>query len=724
MENTNENERLDNQKKRFGRILKKPFPMDSNNHFHFQFMDHIGKDYLASIWKQFKTSINAKNQENSIIALVQTSGAGKTKLGYSIGTYYTTVCMINIIMGGTLSRPVKLLCEVIQNICKGKEDKFIAAKESLNAVRLFILAYLWWIKFVLGNNQHISQRRRIILELQENGVGEEGVYSLLSDLFLQVGVNNEGAIIEKFVQFNIWFKKNCEPSEPLVIFYDEIAEIKGLCPGAFYHRNDFINKIDLSRNYEETKKKPDPDSSYTQLADLFYALRLVMLELTNKFSWIQIFASTKFSICDISQLEESSPTRSRIVTCHLNYLFKSKDMVTFLEEQFGKFESSKRVENYMNYFIGRPLFFVNYFIPELLEQCESKKYKRIEDLFADLKHIVSKAFKEGVLKFSKNVLKRYISDKHIPLSALQFKSIQQMVYEIYFHLRCRGGVIRTNEPEAIKALTTAGLLYYSGDDDNQILLNTEPLFVQAIYKTLDNRSGYIFTMLRTQLDHVNPKLATKGYIAEDILAWYFVSTSLLQKEGCLLKDIIYPLLNKKIHFPSWLNEAKVYLEFALPMGSQEKEHFKKAFGKIPREDKLLYQLHNVVGPDLLIPFHLKDKKGLLVIQSKARETLDVKKAISSLSWERFGKFLPSNFSDMHYVKAVFSVKSFDFFKKFETSLNQLNDTSDYPIFILDDIQAFPEDVCQTLKKTCSQDSEVLRGIRGSKKKILKFLSKK
>jgi hypothetical protein len=365
---------------------------------------HVVSD-LASNLSIYTTGV----QRSRLHALVLASGGGKTKCFYSIAaeckrlSYSVVPVLIHCAFSSAskdLPTPFARCTAILDNI----KDQLLLARRTLLDASAFhsvregftsflqmnrlllsyaLLAYVTvavdvWIhleKICSGD----TDRLEMYLRIQQFAAEGEDYWTTVADVFchlLKEDVSScvdglpEQQLAEKADKRFMTIEGQLKSSgTELILFFDEVSAFSGKCEGLFLHDDDCVEFKSGERAGSRAVKELF-DNVDGQKADMFYGVRQWMLRNHKKI--LQVVLDTRLSQWAMQQLfVASSPLRDSVIELSPFYSVTVNDMVAVLQYYFDvpvEVWSNSAVRNCLAMHEGRPIFFFEDFIPQLVHE--------------------------------------------------------------------------------------------------------------------------------------------------------------------------------------------------------------------------------------------------------------------------------------------------------------------------------------------------------------------
>jgi len=579
---------LKEQQISYGTVLRKRFWSQlTNTATDPCFLPAIG-NAATELVKKLNSIRENETQKRKVLGIAETSGAGKTKLYFSLGMVDEpdsfSVIFIRLYDANIDTLPFQHLSQEIKSEYakagpnQSNEDKIKHAKVGYDKLRLYVTAHVVWLLAIskqLKVQRGFKQRLAWLYALR-NGLGNKAVNKVFTDLLNEYAAQSDGHIFADTIM-NSTLDSISRQFGPLLFAFDEISYAKDIAPGLFYHYNLYEQK------HEEMHSIRDSEiitpKTNTQAADLFYMFRVHMRRLISDFPSVFVAMSdTQFSMHDIVEHGSKSPLNDLVEPWAHFHDFTLVDFCSFFHDFFGLDDLElKELKPHLNRFCGRPHFFYTTVRANLFELCSRNKPKDQTELLRYLKEekFFEKNFEECTRNFSKNVIKRNWKNQ----KSYDVDSRQTIANDMrMIHTALVMGSVNTvvHSDAHLKELISTGLLFSPDLSQKALATPFTPVTIslshEPIVETALRKFGDVAVFKR---DHVLECLgspifrttttgavltAIKGELTEQMLAWIIIKNTLdilRTNKTALLKDVLKPLLPDGYVWPAAFNNATV-----------------------------------------------------------------------------------------------------------------------------------------------------------------------
>jgi hypothetical protein len=348
-------------------------------------------------------------QRSRLHALVLASGGGKTKCFYSIATEFQrqATSVVPVLIHCAFSSASKDLptpfarCVAILDHLKDqlyphrhtlldavRVDSVLEGFTSFLQMNRFLLSYALLSYLTVAVDVWIqlehcglcrSDSLEMYLRIQQFAAEGDGYWRTVADIFCCLLKEDLESCVDDLLEHQLAEKADQRFSSienrlqsrgnALILFFDEVSAFSGKCEGLFLHDRDSAEvKLDEReglRAVQELFSKVDG-----QKADLFYGFRHCMLRNHKKI--LQVVLDTRLSPWTMQQLfVASSPLRDSVIELSPFYSVTVSDMISVLNFYFrapAEVWSNAAVRNYLAMHEGRPMFFFEDFMPQLVHE--------------------------------------------------------------------------------------------------------------------------------------------------------------------------------------------------------------------------------------------------------------------------------------------------------------------------------------------------------------------
>ena len=679
------------QQQEVGECLQQPLPFTSKD---FSSVDSmylrtpIGTSHI-SIKTHLCKSEESLQQNRSVIAIAQVSGAGKTKAALSASmcdrplqsnsvssSSQSFLAVYALLSAGTdATSAVKCLSECIKAIessCSTKfDDESLPVDDRYELFEECDLLYcrmvsLFYHCFVLRAAELCRTIQAACPELSRQQLAEslirsqvrcQGYHESISDMVAHLFVTH----VNKTATFDTWrlastqfIENEAKQLGRFYVVFDEVTTLQRFCRGLFKHQ------LSLSSAYVQGGPEAHSDALLRRKSEkcahtllhhcttLLHGLRRVQAEQLMETAVPQMMLDTHFSIWrDV--LDKSSPARHLTTETQLPPLNVAQ-LSAFLRTYFRFHETvpEQLLTALLLPFVGRPLFFFQHFIPALMTELASTKPRSIP---LDLLQRATATGKAGATTAQLRNVRNHLTQTAPVMSENPLSSPASLLRHCYFCARLNHGEFSTAS-DAIKQLVEMGVVNVDMSeqsvDQMTINLRDEPIMFESLCIALtDSEQAEEDSMLkwvggsRLALEW-SRNTATKGYVAEQLVAWV-----LLRHHG-------KPLLSMPgmvcTNFPPWLKQLQLTqtTAWSIPSTAQSElftildlsNSSPTSAGNTPMTvspppaSKCIFFPGKLIGPDLILYFPPSSNRAfhvLLCIQCKAKQRTDATEALFSVN---------------------------------------------------------------------------------------------
>ena len=638
--------------------------------------------------------------ERKLLAIAQCSGAGKTKLAFSVGMCRTQLpflfpVFIRLTKRRQLHDSVDRYIVQVLNRAESMIEASVKAKpfdEQYAAYeQLTILSKRVCELYVLSRVSMVAKMAVVLANEKVDDVliAEALVRCQFHDKWNQacdqlLCQSTDSTI---FTDQRAWdrlqsttFAVANSPNHQLYIIYDEVTQLLMHCQGFFLHNQ--LRGVNASReeqvtirNWEKRHRTIPHGSPYVGITSLFYMFRSMVFDLLD-LKVPQLMADTHFSVWQ-TVLSTSSPTRLGIRKMHDLHRINAADMYSFLEQHFHIGDRAVLLE-VLRPLEGRPLFFFADFLPTLWQTLKAR-HAANRSIGPSAFDAVVRTSVDSSLELSRDRAAtmiqhtlRAVTAPFIPGNYMSSK--EALMLQACVEARLRGGKYHCAVTD-VRTLVTAGIAHLpphaaaQGDSgDITFDLSAEPVLFESLIKALglprSPKDDRAFGHLAARVCNVNPAGAEKGTHAEHVLAW-----SLFRMSSLDVPLSQWPGVVPEVNVPDWLIDVTCRFERGETIDADQGPSLLDRI----RTDagRRVFYPPEAFGPDLLgfgwTPLQNKknddEKAGfepvILSFQCKAQRNADFAQALLSTNPGFFcltnRKSLPfEGFSPRNHVAAFFT----------------------------------------------------------------------
>jgi len=593
---------LEKQQKEFGEVLRQRFyPQLVGDGMDSYFLPPIG-----TVAEQLHSKLDEVGREDTqtrkVIGIAEASGAGKTKLYFSLGmktdSKYSVIFIRLYDRADT--KPFEILKTYLEDLkqeelkketIEKEEEKrkraIATARQGYDYVRLYVLAHVIWIAAISAHlklEKGVEQRIAWLYALR-NGDGNVATADIFRKLLQRYTtfIGNKHQFVDTEVM--TYIKNLTKDYGPVLFAFDEIASSQGCVPGLFFHWDGYTTKAGFQARESELRNNPNR-STVQQAADLFYIFRVLMRRLLSDFPLIFVAMSdTCFSMYDVVEQNIKSPLNGLVLPWSQFQSFDENDYYQFFRTYF--FTDDRHEENLkarLVQFRGRPHFFFVTLKARLFTLLSKHKPQNQEILWSHLEAgFFKKTFNKCVSSFSKEVIEKHW-DHNQSCSLVSSHTVSSTMKQLHASLYLGGGKVKIRSSNRLKELITTGLLF-SSKLSNQAVefkdailvdLHQEPVVKTALqsYGDLqleqksDHITHYLSELLTDANQHCGLLTAIKGQLGELLATWFLIKrVRSLKKtnEQVLLSDVLEPLLPKGFSWPTHFQHATISVSNGFPL---------------------------------------------------------------------------------------------------------------------------------------------------------------
>lgn len=567
-----------------------------------EFLPYVGsfKQYAAALQT---TSAVGDLQKAHVVAVVQASGSGKTRLAYADGQNERLVVLARVFKEKAFT-PVWDVFMKLSNHWKmvlprlDASNRRLVSLSALAAMRLLAACHVMHVARVLRCLSHPTpaMQRAAALRCLRNGRGEEAVQALYqaqlarrvsptklpvrthsADASASVGTKDsvevamlDPAAVDAYcTQANKALRDQLWPGAEVVLWWDEAHALLTDTPKLFSPAKLFA---------------AGGSAEVAEMQDCFYGLTVVCSDLcdSKQLVWLQVLCGTYLELSTRVRLPDISPLRGRVSTVFHASRITTNDMLSTLTHYLHLDEATVyALRPYLEAMQGRPIFFHTHFLQafwQRLLNASSSAHAASGSTVAALGGCSSTAcavdasalrnlLVEAALS-SVDTSRQYMSAILTEMSTLPSQCLgrtyQTLIVELYAALRMNRGVATLSHDAGSKvlergllALPLAGTPQASNlrFDEATCRLDEEPISADAIRFRVEGTvkdavkadGDPIFQLLSDSLasgGSAGFKLArsAKGPLLELAFAWHVLRSVLLHPDGRpTLHDVLQPL---------------------------------------------------------------------------------------------------------------------------------------------------------------------------------------
>ncbi|XP_004363921.1 hypothetical protein CAOG_03082 [Capsaspora owczarzaki ATCC 30864] len=610
-----ERSKFEHQRALYGHLLKKAF------HFGLQGVSRLSShDFIDAPSKRFCKTVLTATYTSRVFGLVDTSGAGKTKMGLSPAfTNQAHVVYIRLAETGddcSFLSPVQVLCRELQLLLdRVNQDSKAAsstrtARLALDLVREFVCSYYDILIEADEACQPASteDQRRLWVAILENGFSSDRLCTRVSErlaerLSTDLSGNSEVALIvletklrERISRVGVDGKK-----APLILFMDNLHAVKDVC-------SDLWSLEDYEvRRYRALKQRWSID--FKRPTDLYYAIRVILSEVALR-GVGAVYAGTQLWLRDPISVEATFSLNSQLHLWSEFCVMQPSDMLAFLRLYFDGIPiSSPESQDHADCLValaplqGRPRFFFTTFLPEFLDRVKGAHISK--EMVAIICETARKAA-SVVLSQLRDTLRAHWHERTTTTPNPLERTVT--VPDLFACACLLNGKLPFRRTELAEVMAN-GILFF-GSDQEKYNLHTEPLLLQALFAEGNyNLTGAAFAH---QLDIIAQ--FARAQTTELTLAWHFVRQLVLAgDEEAFLSQAIKELLPRGYDLPAVVTQIKLTAATAMATLTDA-----TTLDEMRSSCHVLHTLPGLFGPDVIVPGQMRDSSVVLAIQCMSR----------------------------------------------------------------------------------------------------------
>lgn len=579
----NSSRNLEEQRAIAGAILQRPFPISRLDAVEVEgTAPGLATDFFPykgshTAYSNALASINTKQaQQRRVVAVVQASGSGKTRLAYADGQEGRLVVIARVWKQGPdrftpawahYSNLASHWASAMPHL--QDDDRRHVSDGALDAMRLLAACHIRFVAEVLtrvreslpalptaATDESALLLREAALRCLRNGKGDDAVGdlfvhqlrtvvdvtslakapdSVLAQADMPVARINSAAVDAYCASANLQLRSLLWPGADVCLWWDEAHAL--------------INGPAVFEPLTHLRAAHATVGSAPQLQDTFYGLTAVCASLTDKYHWLQSLCGTWMDLVTRVDLPDISPLRGRVTSVfHASYITVDDMLETLRHYLAIDLDLEAALRPLLAPLVGRPIFFFTDFMTSLWGQLQAARPSTAEALRATLAAAAAAAVVEARRRLW-DILERMWGRATTPYVLRCGMSSRSLCVELYAALRMHGGRLELTSGAGADALQ-AGLLVLplppsmqgsQGIGPRDVNLHDEPLCAEILeeigrQEVLASRTNPsadpIFQLLNTSVEHgsiagFSMTTSIKGDVLQLAFAWHLVRYGLL-----------------------------------------------------------------------------------------------------------------------------------------------------------------------------------------------------
>eukprot|EP00041_Stephanoeca_diplocostata_P026677 m.722973 g.722973 ORF g.722973 m.722973 type:complete len:818 (+) comp23019_c3_seq64:499-2952(+) len=537
--------------------------------------------------------VGETSQHKKVLALVQVSGAGKTKLTIDL-CLRESLWPVYIPLKGVPGSPrkfaaIEALMDSLGNINDVEHTEYVEARTADNRrvelVTMFIVAHVWAARQLFDHLGAENETDEVQMKLKR-----------LHFVYCQIGCADKFSRIAK-----VWFQNHTDQKSvsemdddystvvdswrkhvnfKTCVVYDEVTAVRGILRGYFLHQHDDSKqgrdgKVYLDTRTRELKQEnPDEGDPFQAPTDLFYALRRGMNRLLE-LQLPQIMSDTHFSIAEEIFKNEGSATRELIeYIADLPPVSESDIREWFLKVFQHEFDGVGEFGD-LGQFCGRSRFFYDSYVKTLLNS--------LKDTDDTSTEITDWCVESGITA-AKQWLLKFIKKK-----ALQKGNLGDAIRTIFVEAWRHDGCFMADTKQ-MHDLVNEGLIFAKSDNTGDF--KEEIMLWDSIRDVF--RKNHELVREHIMKSAFNSGEKTIGTAIETVLGWL-----LFCHHGMRFQDV-FPQTHPQAS--TWITSGVVNVTQVVD--SPDEENFADILAN--HDDTLIFP-EQKCGPDIVFTLSCKDK---------------------------------------------------------------------------------------------------------------------
>jgi len=562
---------LDAQRAMAGPLLRKPFPISRLDSpaagtpgLAAEFLPYKGS-HAAYSSALASTNVN-QAQKQHVVAVVQASGSGKTRLAYADGQEVRLVVIARVWKQQQTYTPAweryddlaKHWATVMPHL--NELDCRAVSKSALAAMRLLAACHVRFVAEVLQRVQPVrpttdasaKMQREAALRCLRNGKGDDTVGALflqqlrrlttVTSLAKAPGSAAPHANVSVALIDRAAVDRFCADAD---------AQLRGLLwPGA-----EVAMWWDEAHALMSSPAVFEPFSLWKQLTaapvaklqDGFYGLTALCADLADKYRWLQSLCGTWMELTTHVDLPDISPLRGRVTSVfHASHISVDQMMETLHHYLVVDGDTEAALRPQLALLVGRPIFFFDGFMPRLWDNLRAVRPATAAALQDVLKDTAAAATAKAHERLTGVIQRMWVTKPSVLRCGLSSRSL---CMQLYAALCMNGGNVKLQAGAGADALREGVLVLplhptmpaSGGQGPTDVQLHDEPMcarVLQEIGRGQVAASGNnpsadpIFQLLGTSMTQgsiagFGMTTSVKGDVLELAFAWYLVRYVLL-----------------------------------------------------------------------------------------------------------------------------------------------------------------------------------------------------
>ena len=630
-----------------------------------EYLPYIGgcKEFLDAL------DLNTVREQDKwpVLAAVQASGSGKTRLAYKAGEHGWFVVLIRLWkqQAGCLTAAWNAFAELAREWALvrtklGAADQRTVSQYAMAAIRLVVACYVEWAVAVIeavdrqfssdtDTDVRAQQLREAALRCLRNGRGDDAVGRLyqarLSGLRSRAPLSGTAVdaidrpgVVALCARLNERLRAVLGADARILVWYDEIHALFDT-PKVFMTLSAFQGSA-------------PPSGPQT----CFYGAMALMASLSDDFKWRQAMCGTWLDIWTQARVPVLSPLHGRVVPVFHASRIGVDDMLEVLQTYFS-FENKTVIElrSLLDVVRGRPTFFFDKVFARFWARLDGRWGKASTAMDGDVWHAyaidaVQLGIKAAQMAYLA-VVRELWTEQPVPLP--DGRSTTSLCAELYAAARMGGGQLDMTSGEATALALRYGLLAlpvaFGSSAQTVIELGAEPVMRYAVEshgdalaRRFNADDDPIFGLLAASV-HLG-KIAgfafttsVKGDVLELAFTWHVLRMGLHFRDRPLrLEDVLTPLLAPGVALPAHVAERLVTVTTAARDVSRDG---RGTFSRVLLQPStILFDVDTHAGADVIFATGASDTDtpaSLVVVQAKAQKCASLVECLraSSPAWQ-------------------------------------------------------------------------------------------
>jgi hypothetical protein len=602
-----------------------------------------------------------------VLAVVQASGSGKTRLAYKAGEHGWFVVLIRLWkqQAGCLTAAWKAFAELarewaLMRTKLGPEDQKAVSQYALEAMRLVVACYVEWAVAVveavdrrLPRNADIDVRaqqlREAAMRSLRNGRGDDAVGRLYRERLTglrsrallggtAVDAIDRPGVLALCTRLKERLRAVLGANARTLVWYDEIH--------ALFDTPKVFMALSASQG--------SPPESEAQ--NCFCGATAMMASLSNDFKWRQAMCGTWLDIWTQARVPALSPFHGRVVPVFHASRIGVDDMIEVLQTYFS-FEDSTvaQLHSLLDAVRGRPTFFFDEVFTRFWTRLDGRWGKKGSEMDAGAWHEYAiDTVKLGTSAARTACLAIFREHWTVrPVVLPDGRSTRSLCAELYVAARMNGGNVCVTSDDTIALALRYGLLALpvasKSASKPTVQLDAEPVMRDAVVSLGDAlarepnvNSDPIFWLLATSIHSgeiagFSFTTSVKGDVLEIAFAWHVLRMMLRSNGRPLhLVDVLTPLLAPSFVLPPHVSKRLVAVTSAdRDVSTDGRGTFSRV---LARPSVVLFDVDVDAGADVIFATDAPDADtpaSLVLVQAKAQKEASLEECLraSSPAWQ-------------------------------------------------------------------------------------------